>query len=212
MKGKILDFSVKDQTGLILGDNQQRYTFDIHEWKDSLAPVPGLALDFDVNSEQQAIAIYLDLHQQQLSHASQTLASNSNNTLQQDNSNQSSPSLLAKFEQSEHHYRQAIITCFKKFAYFKGRARRREFWYFELFCVLLSLVLSLFSDSLATLAMLITFIPNLAVSVRRLHDIGRSGWWMLLVFIPIIGILWLLFWATQEGTTGSNQYGESPKN
>ena len=212
MKGKILDFSVQDQTGLILGDNQQRYTFDIHEWKDPLAPVRGLSVDFEVNSEQQATAIYLDLHQQQPSHASQPLGSDSNNTLQQHDSSQLNPSLLSKFEQAENHYRQTIITCFKKFADFKGRARRREFWYFELFCVLLSVVLSLFSDSLATLAMLFTFIPNLAVSVRRLHDIGRSGWWMLLVFIPIIGILWLLFWATQEGTTDSNQYGESPKN
>lgn len=176
-----------------------------------LAPVRGQSVDFEVNSEQQATAIYLDLHQQQSSDVPHPLRSDLNNTFQQNDFSQPNPSFFSKLEQRENDYRQAIITCFKKFADFKGRARRREFWYFELFCILPSLLLSMFSDSVATLAMLITFIPNLAVSVRRLHDIGRSGWWMLLIFIPIIGILWLLFWATQEGTATPNQYGESPK-
>ncbi|WP_322987126.1 DUF805 domain-containing protein, partial [Klebsiella pneumoniae] len=113
--------------------------------------------------------------------------------------------------QGEDNYQQAIFTCFKKFADFKGRARRREFWYFELFCVLLSLLLSFMNEDLATLAMLITLIPNIAVNVRRLHDINRSGWWMLIALVPIVGVLLLLFWAAHEGNPLANQYGESPK-
>ena len=75
----------------------------------------------------------------------------------------------------------------------------------------MSLAFSFISEDAATIAMIVTFIPNIAVSVRRLHDIGRSGWWMLIALVPIAGILLLLFWAAQEGEPTTNTYGESPK-
>lgn len=208
MKGKILDFTIQTNTGIILADNQQRYHFAGSEWKEQHAPVRGHQVDFEVNAEGQALAVYLEPVASTINPAQVTTAPSLSPIDAQPNS---AKEMLNKLDQAESSYQQAILTCFKKFADFKGRARRSEFWYFELFCVLISLLLSFVNEELATLVMLITFIPNLAVSVRRLHDIGRSGWWMLIVAIPIVGILLLLFWATQEGHPEPNQYGVSPK-
>jgi len=208
MKGKILDFTIQTNTGIILADNQQRYQFAGSEWKEQHAPVRGHQVDFEVNAEGQASAVYLEPVASTINPAQVTTSPSLSSIDAQSNS---AKEMLNKLDQAESSYQQAILTCFKKFADFKGRARRSEFWYFELFCVLISLLLSLVNEELATLVMLITFIPNIAVSVRRLHDIGRSGWWMLIVAIPIVGILLLLFWATQEGHPEPNQYGVSPK-
>ncbi|OTL18377.1 DUF805 domain-containing protein [Acinetobacter pittii] len=213
MKGRILDFSIQTNTGIITGEDHKRYSFVGSEWKETQAPVRGYEVDFEINAEGQATGVYLEIA------ANPTPATM--NKPAQSNSSYTSPAThesshkttgaFSKWEQGEDNYQQAIFTCFKKFADFKGRARRREFWYFELFCVLLSLLLSFMNEDLATLAMLITLIPNIAVNVRRLHDIDRSGWWMLIALVPIVGVLLLLFWAAQEGNPSANQYGESPK-
>lgn len=211
MKGKVLDFTIQTNTGIILGDDQKRYSFVGSEWKEQHAPVRGNEVDFDVNAEGQAIGVYLDFMTTPTA-IPQTKTPAPSPIFANGNQESSAKQMFNKLEQTESNYRQAIFTCFKKFADFKGRARRSEFWYFELFCVLISLVFSFFiSEDVATIAMLITFIPNIAVSVRRLHDIGRSGWWMLIALVPIVGILLLLFWAAQEGDPASNQYGEPPK-
>ena len=210
MKGKILDFSIQSNTGIILADDHKRYHFVGSEWKEQQAPVRGHEVDFEINNDNQAITIYLKIT------SAPTLKTKVSTPSPISNYNTAQQSTLKeRFNTSDDHtdatYHQAIVTCFKKFADFKSRARRSEFWYFELFCVLISILLSLFSEELATIAMLITLIPNIAVSVRRLHDIDRSGWWMLIVFVPIIGIGLLLFWAAQEGNSQFNQYGPSPK-
>ncbi|WP_278492970.1 DUF805 domain-containing protein [Acinetobacter gyllenbergii] len=210
MKGKILDFTIQTNMGIILGEDQKRYNFIGSEWKEQQAPTRGNEVDFEVNTEGQAIGVYLDFITTPTT-ATQTKASAPSPTTFNSNQENSAKETVNKVESILTTYQQAIITCFKKFADFKGRARRSEFWYFELFCVLMSLAFSFISEDAATIVMLITLIPNIAVSVRRLHDIGRSGWWMLIALVPIVGILLLLFWAAQEGNSASNQYGESPK-
>ncbi|MBR7688333.1 MULTISPECIES: DUF805 domain-containing protein [Acinetobacter] len=210
MKGKILDFTIQTNMGIILGEDQKRYNFVGSEWKEQHAPTRGNEVDFEVNTEGQAIGVYLDFMTTPTT-ATQTKASTPSPTTFNSNKENSTKATTNKVESTLIDYQQAILTCFKKFADFKGRARRSEFWYFELFCVLMSLAFSFISEDAATIVMLITFIPNIAVSVRRLHDIGRSGWWMLIALVPIAGILLLLFWAAQEGNSASNQYGESPK-
>jgi len=211
MKGKILDFTIQTNMGIILGADQKRYSFVGSEWKEQNAPVRGHEVDFEVNAEGQAIGVYLDFTTESTP-VLQSKTPAPSATIANGDQHNSAKEIFNKLEQKESVYRQAIVTCFKKFADFKGRARRSEFWYFELFCVLISLIFSIFiNEDVATIAMLITLIPNIAVSVRRLHDIDRSGWWMLIALIPIIGILLLLFWATQEGSSASNQYGEPPK-
>jgi uncharacterized membrane protein YhaH (DUF805 family) len=108
-------------------------------------------------------------------------------------------------------FQDAITTCFNKYAEFVGRARRSEYWWFVLFGIVVSLVLSPLSTSLSLLASLALLVPNLAVSVRRLHDTGRSGWYLLLSLIPFLGVIILIVWLATEGKPGPNFYGESPK-
>ncbi len=110
-----------------------------------------------------------------------------------------------------------------KYAEFGGRARRTEFWSFVLFNFIFSLV-AMALDNIFGIAFcgygngpinllysLAVLIPSLAVSVRRLHDIGKSGWMLLVALIPIIGAIWLLILFFSEGTHAVNEYGPDPK-
>lgn len=117
---------------------------------------------------------------------------------------------------------------FKNYANFSGRARRAEYWNFVLVNIIIYIPLYLFGMvgmfnrsasvlSLITLSMvglfaLAMFIPSLAVLVRRLHDTGKSGWYFLLYFIPIIGVILMLVWLFTDGDRFVNSYGEDPKN
>jgi uncharacterized membrane protein YhaH (DUF805 family) len=114
------------------------------------------------------------------------------------------------------------IEVMRKYAVFSGRARRQEYWMFVLSNVIIVVFLGIIdgmadSDSegsrstLTTLYVLATLIPFLAVGVRRLHDTGRSGWWMLIGVIPIIGAIVLLIFMIQDSQLMDNQYGPNPK-
>ena len=109
------------------------------------------------------------------------------------------------------------LEVLKKYAVFQGRAGRKEYWYFILFYILTYIVLAIidgmtgtFSDGIGLLSglySLATLIPSLAVAVRRLHDTNRSGWWLLISLVPIIGAIVLLVFMVQESQPGNNQYG-----
>lgn len=111
--------------------------------------------------------------------------------------------------------------CLSKFADFSGRARRREYWTFVLVNCLIAMLLLILglafgedspaSNIMVTIFYLIMLVPNLSVSVRRLHDIGKSGWYMFLSLIPLIGGLILLIWSLMDSEPGENQYGKNPK-
>lgn len=116
------------------------------------------------------------------------------------------------------------LMALKKYAEFNGRSRRQEYWMFLLFNMIFAMVVMALDNVLGiamesigygplyglyTLAM---FIPGLSVGVRRLHDIGKSGWMMLIALIPLIGAIWLIVLFAKNGTVGPNQYGEDPKN
>jgi uncharacterized membrane protein YhaH (DUF805 family) len=98
----------------------------------------------------------------------------------------------------------------RKYAVFKGRARRKEYWMFVLFNIIIGLILG-FIGILGTLYMLAVLLPSLAVGVRRLHDAGRSGWWLLIGLVPIIGGIVLLVFFVQDSQPGENEYGPNPK-
>lgn len=93
---------------------------------------------------------------------------------------------------------QAIKSCLGQYATFSGRASRSEYWWFFLFQVLASLVSSVLGDAINGVVVLLLLLPALAVGARRLHDIGRSGWWQLLMLTGI-GYLVLLYWWAQPG-------------
>lgn len=110
----------------------------------------------------------------------------------------------------------AIASVFRNYATFNGRARRSEFWYFALFQVLVAVATTLIDKALggsiiSLIGTIALFLPGLAVSVRRLHDLDKTGWWYLIAFLPIIGGLVLLFWFCGEGTNGDNRFGQDPK-
>ena len=94
---------------------------------------------------------------------------------------------------------QAISTCFAKYATFSGRASRPEFWWFFLFQILVSIVASMLGDVVAGLVSLALLLPALAVGARRLHDIGKSGWWQL-IMLTVIGLLLLIYWWVQPAS------------
>ena len=112
----------------------------------------------------------------------------------------------------------------KKFATFSGRASRPEFWYFWLTCFLVNFIFNVIvqlvgPESAARnivaivqgLFGLAIIIPHIAVVVRRLHDTNRTGWWFLIVFIPLIGAIILLLWLASAPTPGTNMYGPQPR-
>jgi len=115
------------------------------------------------------------------------------------------------------------LEVLKKYAVFGGRARRREYWYFALFNILISIALAIIDGVTGTLSAeagigllgafyaLAVLIPGIAVSVRRLHDTSRSGWWLLIVLVPLIGAIVLLVFMVQDSQAGENQYGPNPK-
>ncbi len=100
---------------------------------------------------------------------------------------------------------QAISTCLSKYATFSGRAPRSEFWWFFLFQILVSVAASMVGDTIAALVSLALLLPALAVGTRRLHDIGKSGWWQLLM-ITGVGFLVLIYWWVQPTVEGSNAH------
>ncbi len=116
------------------------------------------------------------------------------------------------------------LIALKKYAVFSGRSRRKEYWYFYLFYILFIFVLTFIDVMIGTydevaeiglfagIFVLFMLIPLLAASVRRLHDTDRSGWWLLINLIPLIGVIVFTVFTLQDSKPGENQYGSSPKN
>ena len=109
------------------------------------------------------------------------------------------------------------LEVLKKYAVFNGRARRKEYWMFALFNFIIVFVLG-FVEGLAggpgvvgMVYSLAVLIPGIAVSIRRLHDTDRSGWWLLIGLIPIIGAIVLIVFMVQDSKSEENQYGSNPK-
>ena len=115
------------------------------------------------------------------------------------------------------------LDVLKKYAVFEGRSRRKEYWMFVLFNIIISIVLSIVDGITGTFSAmaglgllsgiysLAVLIPSLAVSVRRLHDTSRSGWWLFIALIPLVGAIVLLVFMAQDGKPEQNQYGANPK-
>jgi uncharacterized membrane protein YhaH (DUF805 family) len=104
----------------------------------------------------------------------------------------------------------AIKICFVKYVDFTGRASRPEFWYFVLFVLIAELCLLVAYRPLGIAFVIACILPRLAVAVRRLHDIDRSGWWIFIAAIPLIGWIALLIWYCQPGHEYANRFGDPP--
>lgn len=119
---------------------------------------------------------------------------------------------------------EMMIAPLKKYADFQGRARRAEYWMFVLFQILVYIAVAILglilsggnSDSatatgLMALVTLGLLLPSIAVTVRRLHDTNRTGWWILISFLPLIGGIWLFVLTVLDGTPATNRFGPDPK-
>ena len=114
---------------------------------------------------------------------------------------------------------EAIQSGFRNYVNFSGRAPRSEYWFWTLFVLLLVIVTSIIDyiitggsgfNPITLIVELALFLPGLAVSVRRLHDRDKSGWFLLLFLIPLVGAIILLVWYCQRGTIGPNRFGPDP--
>ena len=116
------------------------------------------------------------------------------------------------------------LLVLKRYAEFNGRSRRKEYWMFTLYNLVIYLVLyiagfvtllrsgiSMVFFGLAFLYALGVLVPSLAVAVRRLHDTGRTGWWLLIAFVPVVGAIILLVFLAQDSAAGANRFGTNPK-
>lgn len=119
------------------------------------------------------------------------------------------------------------LSVLKQYAVFQGRSRRKEYWMFFLFNTIINFLLIVLHMALMedvtfyqrgfamfpiySIYSLAVFLPVLGVSIRRLHDIGKGGWWVLLNFIPVIGNIWFIVLMCMDGSPGENEYGPNPK-
>lgn len=193
MKGQILDFSIQTNIGIISGDDNNRYYFKGIEWKSTEIPNRGNKVDFDLDNEGNAIQIYLSLENKvnPLESFSKYLDKISNTNQAEENFN-----MIDWF-----------VKSLKNYANFSGRARRKEYWYFVLGQLIISIITGLLDETIFNISTLILFIPGLAVLVRRLHDINKSGWWILISLIPFIGSIILLVWLLTNTKSEKNQWG-----
>ena len=116
-----------------------------------------------------------------------------------------------------------FMKALKKYAVFEGRAQRKEYWFYILFFILFAIVVSLAENALgladpetgsgplSLVYSLALLVPSIAVAVRRLHDTGRSGWWILIGLIPVAGAIVLIVFYVFDSEPGDNQYGPNPK-
>lgn len=194
MKGTILDFSIQHGSGVISAENGNRYEFLGQQWNEKAAPRKGMYVDFAIEpTTGQAISIYLVKEVQ--------------------------GSFFSNKIDSEHNYNIIDWTkkCFENYINFSGRARRKEFWFFYLATVIVAILAQIIDSIIRSnvgvvnlLWNLATFIPVFAAGARRLHDIGRSGWWQLLI-LTVIGIIPLvIFWAT-DTKQENNEWGKPAK-
>lgn len=115
------------------------------------------------------------------------------------------------------------LQAFKKYAVFKGRSTRSEYWYFTFISLIIYGLFYLYDIAMmygndinfpifSQMYNLMVVIPSLALGVRRLHDVGKSGWWIWIVLIPLVGFIFLIYFITRDSQIESNIYGPNPKN
>jgi uncharacterized membrane protein YhaH (DUF805 family) len=115
-------------------------------------------------------------------------------------------------------FKEAIASGFKNYAKFSGRAARSEFWLWQLFIFLAAIVVGVVdaliepdSSVVSSLWSVAVLVPSIAVAIRRLHDADISGWWLMLIFVPLVGFVMLIIWWIGEGTVGYNRFGADPR-
>lgn len=193
MKGKILDFNIQNSSGIISAEDGNRYNFITKEWRSDKSPAVNQTVDFSIEGEN-ATAIYLE----------------QNNILEQAGNLNS----IVKNNDTIDFF----LRAYRNYVNFQGRDTRQQYWMFYLFYMIAYIVLSVIDAVIGTggilggIFALGSLLPSIAIATRRLHDTNRSGWWQLLVLIPLIGAIVLIIFLAQKGTIGDNKFGKDPLN
>lgn len=193
MKGKILDFNIQNSSGIISAEDGNRYNFITKEWRSDKSPAVNQTVDFSIEGEN-ATAIYLE----------------QNNILEQAGNLNS----IVKNNDTIDFF----LRAYRNYVNFQGRDTRQQYWMFYLFYMIAYIVLSVIDAVIGTggilggIFALGSLLPSIAIATRRLHDTNRSGWWQLLVLIPLIGAIVLIIFLAQKGTMGDNKFGKDPLN
>lgn len=207
MKAKILNYNPQDGQGTVAAEDNKTYAFSTAQWREQSPPNVGEEVEIKTDTLGNISEIsYGLLHKNYASTVPQS------NPVIEDN--------VSSDWAVEESY--TIIDWFKKclrnYANFNGRARRKEYWYYTLvvgiFIFIAAIVDAMlgFDDILMGLVSLIFIIPSIAVAVRRLHDVNKSGWWYLISIIPIIGSIVLLIWMVTDTYPNTNQWGKPARN
>lgn len=236
MQGKIISFNIHERQGAIIADDGIQYIFNVDSWAEQDAPRAGENVEFTLNDIGQVNRVARlsaqmstpppippSLHKQPQNHSTSS-AQGFNNSSNQNFNQQSFNNQRVNNQSHTNIYAQeesyTVIDWTKKviidnYAKFGGRARRKEYWFFNLGYIALSIIAVILdviigtdeSGLLQTLLGFALLIPTLAVGSRRLHDTGRSGWWQLLWFIPIIGWILLIIWFASDTSPQHNKWG-----
>lgn len=232
MHGKIISFNIHERQGAIIADDGIQYIFNVDSWAEQDAPRAGENIDFTLNEIGQVDRVARlsahaatpppippSLHKQPQNHntsSAQGFNNHSFNNQSVNNQNLNNQSDSAAIDAQEENYN--IVDWTKKvilgnYLNFEGRARRKEYWWSYLgfaAIILGAAIIDAIVDSgevFYFLAVLALFLPSLGVTVRRLHDTGRSGWNVLWGIIPLVGAILLIIWLASDTSPQHNQYG-----
>ena len=202
MKGSILDYSIQTNSGIISGDDQNRYKFTGAEWRGQRPPTRGDRVDFNIDPTGNAIQIFNAL-------AHSNPVQNISNQLDK----------ISDQNKAEEQFNMIdwFVKCLKNYTNFSGRARRKEYWFFIVVQIGLIIIASIIDSVIFNgpsifyaLTVLGLFIPSLSVAIRRMHDTGRSGWLTLISLIPLVGLI-VIYWLASETKQETNQWGQPAK-
>lgn len=202
MKGKVIEYSERSRLGKIRGDDQNDYEFITEEWLDSRPILFGARVEFDIDEEcGEAIQIYVIVNDYN--------AVSYTTKLDQFSNQRQAADQFKVFDW--------FIKALKQYADFSGRARRKEYWFFHL-CYVVFLLFAAIIDAVLGAGYLIVgicavllWLPSVAVAVRRLHDIGISGWWIFIPLIPYLGSLIFFIFMIKPTKAEVNQWGNPAK-
>jgi len=202
MKGNIVDFSIQNNHGVIRAHDHNHYHFIGAAWRGEAAPQTGDFVQFELDSNGDAIDIVL-IDEQPILHSNQDAPFEHASTL--------NPA------EAQYNMIDWFMKCIRNYATFTGRARRKEYWYFTLVQCIVVFIAALIDSIIGAegylylLVALLLVIPSVSVAIRRFHDIGRPGWTYLITLIPIIGSILLIIWMASDTKPESNQWGNPAK-
>lgn len=221
MQGQIQSFSIAQNQGTIQGQDGGSYLFESQHWHYARVPQVGEMVSFITDTQGNAIDVY-PINNVPSSTVNLAKSNNNINTAYANRTNTRNAqdwSVIANQHstqlavEEQYGFFDWVKKSLVNYANFKGRARRKEYWYFYLALFGFYLIGMIIDDVMNTdgvftgLIALALFLPNLAVMVRRLHDVNRSGWWALVSFIPFIGSLLLILWLATDSKPNINQWG-----